>query len=73
MHRYRAILIDPADALRDRPLVIFGNDRAEIDRWADTVIRGAISPNAVVNVFESREVLVGRITKPVEAPCVPSK
>lgn len=66
MHRFRAILIDKGNATQERPLQIFGNDRAEIDKWADTVLRTAISPDAVVWVYQTIETQVALITKPKE-------
>ena len=64
MHRFRAILIDAGNTTQERPLQIFGNDRAEIDRWADTVLRQAVSPDAVVWVYQTVEMQVGLINKP---------
>jgi hypothetical protein len=67
MHRFRAILIDKGNTVQERPLQIFGNDRAEIDKWADTVLRAAISPDAVVWVYQTLETKVALITKPKDA------
>ena len=64
MQRFRALLDDPGNTTQERPQQIFGNDRAEIDRWADVVLRRAISPDAVVKVFETVESQVARVTKP---------
>jgi len=67
MHRFRAILIDKGNTVQERPLQVFGNDRAEIDKWADTVLRAAISPDAVVWVYQTVETQVALIVKPKDA------
>lgn len=64
MHRYRAILIDSGNTTQERPLQIFGNDRAEIDRWAETVLKKAISPDALVEVYRTIETKDAMIFKP---------
>jgi hypothetical protein len=53
--RYRAILHDPADLHAERPVQIYGNDWQEIEKWAETVLAKAQSPNAVVCAFETLE------------------
>jgi hypothetical protein len=64
MHRYRAILIDTGNTTQERPLQIFGNDRAIIDDWANKVLAAAISPDAVVWVYQTIEQQVALVTKP---------
>lgn len=63
MHRYRALLVDPGNTVQERPVQIFGNDRAVIDDWAKAVLDKALSPDAVVKVFESVETEITRIPK----------
>lgn len=64
MHRFRAILIDAGNTTQERPVQIFGNDRAEIDRWAAAVLQSAVSPEAVVWVYQTIETQIALITKP---------
>jgi hypothetical protein len=59
--RYRAVLED-GDATRERPLVIFGNDIAQLRRWAALVLPKAID-GAVVNIYQSVEQHVEMIPK----------
>jgi hypothetical protein len=74
MHRYRAILIDAGNTTQERPLQIFGNDRAVVDDWANKVIQSAISPDAVVWIYQTIEQQVALIVKPKpEALCELSK
>jgi hypothetical protein len=74
MHRYRAILIDSGNTTQERPVQIFGNDRSIIDDWAKAVLATAVSPEAVVWVYQTVEQQVALIVKPkTEAPCEPSK
>jgi hypothetical protein len=58
---FRAILND-GDATRERPLQIYGNDLAEIRRWAAIVLETAL-PGAAVNVYQSVEQHVELIPK----------
>ncbi len=53
--RYRARLIDPGNANQERPVVTYGNDWRKIEEWAGTVLGKALSPSAVVEVFETFE------------------
>jgi outer membrane lipoprotein SlyB len=46
VHRFRALLIDPGNTVQERPVQIFGNDRAVIDDWAKAVLPGAVSADA---------------------------
>jgi hypothetical protein len=64
MHRYRAILIDPGNTAQERPIQVFANDRKNIDEWAAKVLQSAISPGAVVWVYQTIETQVGLIPKP---------
>lgn len=64
MNRFRALLIDSGNTTQERPVQIFGNDRAEIDRWAAAVLQAAISPEAVVCVYQTIETQVALIVKP---------
>jgi hypothetical protein len=66
MNKYRAILIDPGNQHQERPLQIFGNDRAEIDRWANAVLMKAVSPDAAVLIYQQTEIQIGMILKPKE-------
>jgi hypothetical protein len=70
VHRFRALLIDPGNKVQERPVQIFGNDRAVIDDWVKSLLAGAVSPDAVVKVFESAETEVTVIRKlaPPSAP-----
>jgi len=63
VHRYRALLIDSGNTVQERPVHIFGNHRVVIDDWAKTVLERAVSPDAVVKVFESVETEIARIPK----------
>jgi hypothetical protein len=67
VNKYRAILIDPANLKQERPLQIFGNDRTEIDNWGAKVLRQAISPDAVVLIYQQTEVQVAMICKRKES------
>ena len=62
--RYRALLVDLGDTTAERPVQIFGNDRAEIDRWAEQVLSKAVADNAAVMVYQTIETQVGLIPKP---------
>lgn len=66
MNKYRAILIDPGALNQERPVQVFGNDRTEIDRWAATVLRQAVSPDAVVLIYQQTEIQIGMILKAKE-------
>ena len=63
MHRYRAILIDTGNTAQERPVQIFGNDRAKINEWATAVLATAISPDAVVWVYQTIEQQIALIPK----------
>jgi len=66
MNRFRAILIDTGNTTQERPLQIFGNDRATMEEWAHTVLESAVSPDAVVWIYQTIERQVGLITKRTE-------
>jgi hypothetical protein len=63
--QFRAILND-GDATRERPLQIYGNDLAEIRRWASVVLETAL-PGAGVDVYQSVEQHVELIPKKQES------
>jgi hypothetical protein len=63
MNRYRAILIDSGNTTQERPVQIFGNDRAKIDEWAQAVLNAAVSPDAVVWVYQTIEQQIALIPK----------
>ena len=66
MLRYRAILLDPGETTSERPVQIFGNSRAEVIDWANNVLKHAISPAAVVNIYETIEQQCQIVVKPRE-------
>jgi hypothetical protein len=66
MNKYRAILIDPGNTAQERPLQIFGNDLPELKNWAAKVLRTAVSPLAVVNIYQTLEQHIAMICKPKE-------
>jgi hypothetical protein len=55
MNKYRAILIDAGNTAQDRLLQIFGNDLPEMKNWAAKVLRTAVSPLAVVYIYQTLE------------------
>lgn len=61
MPNLRAVLTDP-DSTADRPIQIVGTDRAEIDRWANDVLKAA-GPAAVIKVYLTIEVIVDLLSK----------
>jgi hypothetical protein len=63
MNKYRAVLIDPGNSAQERPLQIFGNDLPELKNWAVKVLRSAISPLAVVNIYQTLEQHIAMIPK----------
>jgi len=63
VNKYRALLVDPGNATAERPTQIFGNDRQEIDRWAEAVLKNAISDAAMVLVYQTVEQQVAMISK----------
>jgi hypothetical protein len=63
MHRYRAILFDSGNTTQERPIQIFGNDRAKLEEWAEVVLKTAVSPNAGVLIYQTIEQQVGLIPK----------
>lgn len=66
MNRYRAILVDPEDTTAERPLQIFGNDFEEVKSWAEKVIMKAVGKHAHVDIYETKESSVYRVSKPAE-------
>jgi hypothetical protein len=64
MNRFRALLSDPGNTHQERPVQILGNDRQEIDRWAEVVLKAATSPDAKVVIFETVEREIASIQKP---------
>ncbi len=63
MHRFRALLIDSGNTTQERPVQIFGNDRAKIDEWAEAVLNAAVSPDAAVLVYMTLEQQIAIIPK----------
>lgn len=65
--KYRAVLIDPGNTTADRPQQIYGMDYRELQSWAKLVIAKAVSPDAFVSIYETREELIQLIHKPKAA------
>jgi hypothetical protein len=53
--KYRARLIDPGDLHPERPTEAFFQSRHEADLWAVEVLKNAVSPDAVVNLYMTCE------------------
>ena len=67
MNKFRAILVDPGNAAQERPLQIFGNDLPELKNWAAKVLRSAVSPDAVMNIYHTIEQHIAMVCKPKES------
>jgi hypothetical protein len=68
MNRYRALLIDSGQLNQERPVQIFAQDRSLIDEWTAIVLARAVSPDAVVLVYETAETRIAIVPKPRKAP-----
>jgi hypothetical protein len=63
MNRFRGLLIDPGAANQERPVQVFGNNRADIEEWARRVLGVAVSEKAVVVVYETVENEIARLQR----------
>lgn len=61
--RYRALLVDPGNTSQERPVEVLGNHRGELERWARAVLSIAVSPDAVVKLYEYVEQQIALIPK----------
>lgn len=68
---FRALLEDPGDLSRERPLQIYASHMSVVRTWATTVLKKAVSPDACVIVMEAVEQLRERIRKPPEEEAAP--
>jgi len=65
--KYRAILNDPGNSTIERPKQIYGQAKPAIDEWAATVLQGAVSDDATVEIYETVEKRIDTIAKPKPA------
>lgn len=61
--RYRAILTDPGNLHPERPVQVFGNDLAEVERWAGVTLAKA-GKDSWVDIFQTSETRIERVEKP---------
>jgi hypothetical protein len=61
--KYRARLIDPGNTVVERPVEVFSHSRFQLEAWARTVLKKALSDQAAVLLYQSTEVQIAIIPK----------